>query len=395
MVGSSFLHGAAVVIGKEIVDALRDRRSLVSASTYALLAPLAVGLALHALARDRSADRPLTVSMTGAANASSLVSYLRQQSITAHETPDAVADVRTGQCDVAIVVTPKYGSRFRAAEPAPVELVYDGSRGASTARADRLRRAVSAYSQQVMETRLLLRGILPDSVRAIDVHDRDVSSAAGRAVRLLAMLPIFLLVAAFTGGMSVAIDATAGERERGSLESLLLQPVSPGSVVLGKWVTAAALSAATVALMIAIVAAVLALPQLRAIDLPIGLSWQDALALAAVLFPLALLAPALQMLVSLFATSYKEAQTQVSLLLLLPTVPGFLIAFGSMADSSWLRMVPIVAQQLLASDVLSGQTPGPSTCAGAGAVTALATAVTLGAGARLIAHERIVQGQTV
>lgn len=394
MSSSSFLCGATVVMRKEWRDALRDRRSLASAATYAVIAPLAIGLALHALARDRSADAPLTISMTGVERAPSLVSYLSQQSVTIHETADAAAVVRRSTGDVAIVIPTEYGSRLQAAEPAPVALFYNGANTSSIARADRVRRLIAAYGTQIAETRLLLRGVTPDAVRPIDVNDRDVSSAAGRAVRLLAMVPIFLLIAAFTGGMGIAIDATAGERERGSLESLLLQPVSPGAIVVGKWVTAAALSAATVVLMIALVAAVLTLPQLRTIDLPIGLSWREAGALAIVLLPLALLAPALQMLAAVFAKSYKEAQTQVSLLLLLPTIPGFLIAFGSLADSIWLRLAPIVSQQLLATDVLSGQPPGPLAFAGSAAATAVATVIALVAAARFVVHERIVHGRS-
>ena len=390
----SFFSSAVVVMRKELVDAMRDRRSLMSVSTYALFAPLAVGLALHALARDRSADQAVAVMVSGAASAPSLVSYLRQQLVTVTDTADAAAAVRARQADIAIAVTSDYGRRFESAEPAALELFYDGTSALSIGRADRIRRAVNAYGQQVADTRLLLRGITPDAVRPIEIKDRDISSASGRAGRLLAMLPIFLLVAAFTGGMSIAIDATAGERERGSLESLLLQPVPAGAIVLGKWVTAAALSAASIGLMIAAMAALLALPQLRTIDLPIGLSLHDALSLAAVLLPLAWLAPAMQMLASLFSTSAKEAQTQVSLLLLVPTVPGFLIAFGSVGDSQWLRLLPIVSQQMMVGDVLSGRPPEPMLFALTAGFSLIATITLLWIAARLIAHERIVLGRT-
>jgi sodium transport system permease protein len=385
-----------VVLKKEIVDALRDRRSLVSSSMYAVWAPMAVAIALSALARDRSDDHPLILPVAGSEQARSLVSYLRQQpSITIVDAPpDPSGAVRTRALDVAIVIPENYGARFASARPAPVELVYDASRIDSTIRADRVRRLINGYGKQVAETRLLLRGIVPDAVWPLDLKDRDVSTADGRAGRLLAMLPVFLLVAAFTGGMSVAIDATAGERERGSLEPLLLHPVQPGAIVLGKWIAAAIVSAATVALMIVITRGVLSLPQVRAIDLPVGLSSADTVVAGIVLVPVALLAPALQMLVSVVAASYKEAQTQVSLLLLVPTVPGFLLTFGAIADSPWLRRAPIVSQQLLVTDVLAGRIVNWPSVALAAALTMGVTAAALAATAHLLTRERIVQGRS-
>jgi sodium transport system permease protein len=206
------------------------------------------------------------------------------------------------------------------------------------------------------------------------------------------MLPIFLLVAAFTGGMNIAVDATAGERERGSLEALLVQPIATGSVVLGKWAAAAAGSAISVVLMLAVTSSVLALPQIRVIDLPIGLSFDEAVVAAVILMPLALLAPALQMLVSVFATSYKEAQTHVSLLLLVPTVPGFLVSFGSLTDSALLRLTPIVSQQYLLTDMFGGVMPTPVATAGAAAATIVSAGMALAMTSFLLSRERLFTG---
>ena len=206
------------------------------------------------------------------------------------------------------------------------------------------------------------------------------------------MLPVFLLVAAFAGSMSVAIDATAGERERNSLETLLIHPVAPDAIVLGKWAAAALVSAATLVLMVVITASVLSLPQIRSIDLPIGLSSNDATVLLLILVPLAFLAPALQMLTSVFATSYKEAQTQVSLLLLVPTIPGFLLAFGWLTEKWWHRVAPILSQQLLVSDVLAGRIPGVLTIL-LPALTTLVVALTaIVISARLLTRERVARG---
>ena len=206
------------------------------------------------------------------------------------------------------------------------------------------------------------------------------------------LLPVFLLVAAFAGSMSVAIDATAGERERNSLEPLMIHPVSPVSIMVGKWVAAAVVSTATVILMVAITAVVLSLPQIRAIDLPVGLSSRDALAVLLILAPLAFLAPSLQMLTSVFATSYKEAQTQVSLLLLVPMIPGFLLAFGSVSEKWWHRVAPIVSQQLLLGDVLGGRMPGPFAILLPATATLITAVAAVGLTSRLLTRERVARG---
>ena len=387
------LQHAIVVFRKEIIDAVRDRRSLLSASMYAVWAPVAVGIALSAIARDRAPDQPLTVAIQGGERAEALVRYLQQQSVTLVDRPvDLQGAVRSHAQPVALLVRDEYGDRFEDVRPAPVELIFDGSRPASVGQADRLRRLLNAYDQQVADTRLLLRGITPEVTDAVKVEDRDLSSAASRAGRMLAMLPVFLLVAAFAGSMSVAIDATAGERERNSLESLLIHPVSPASIVLGKWGAAALVSAATLVLMVVVTAAVLSMPQIRSIDLPIGLSSSDAVVVLLILVPLAFLAPALQMLTSVFATSYKEAQTQVSLLLLVPTIPGFLLAFGSLTEKWWHRIAPILSQQLLVSDVLAGRMPGVLAILLPAVTTMVAALAAIVVSASLLTRERVARG---
>lgn len=382
-----------VVFQKELRDALRDRRSLLSAAMYAVWAPLVVALALSALARDRLDEAPLTLAVVGHEHAPSLLRYLEGHTVAVVRVEaDPAAAVRAGQFDVALAVDADYRARFAGVRPAPVAIYYDGARTRSIGRAERLRDLLAAYSRDVAETRLLLRGLTPEVTAALAVHERDVSTAAGRAARVLAMLPLFLLLSAFVGGMNVAIDTTAGERERGSLESLLLQPVAPLAISAGKWLAAAVVSAATVALMIGITIVTLGLPLVRRIDLPIGLAGADAASVLLVLLPLALAAPALQMLVSVFARSYKEAQTQVSLLLLVPMLPGFLAAFGSLGDSATLALMPILSQQLLVTDVLAGRAVGTGEILTSALPTAGLTAAALLLTARLLAREHVLRG---
>jgi sodium transport system permease protein len=221
----------------------------------------------------------------------------------------------------------------------------------------------------------------------------DLSSAASRAAFALASFPVFLLMAAFVGGMNVAIDTTAGERERGSLEPLLVHAVPRMDLVVGKWMAAVAFSLVAVLLTLLFSFLVLRWDGLQGLDIPVALSVHDALGLLMLLLPLALLAPALQMLIALFARSFKEAQTQLSLLMFLPMVPGLLLSFQSFEPQPWMHGVPILAEQVLMRDLLYGKVIPPSALALTVGATLVLAAVCLGATSRLLRHERIVLGR--
>ncbi len=233
----------------------------------------------------------------------------------------------------------------------------------------------------------------PQIIRPLQVEARDLSTTASRAALALATLPIFLLMATFLGGMNVAIDTTAGERERGSLESLLVHAVPRRDLVLGKWMAAVAFNLLSVALTLLLSFLVLRWDRLQKTDVPVSLSVDGALRFLLLLLPLALLAPALQMLLALFARSFKEAQTQLSLLMLLPMVPGLLLSFQSFEAQPWMRIVPILAEQILMRDLLYGQTLAVSTQVLTAGATLAFTALCLGATTRLLHHERIVLGR--
>ncbi|MBP6703249.1 MAG: ABC transporter permease [Vicinamibacteria bacterium] len=344
------------ILRKESREIWRDRRSLGSGLFYGIWGPLVMALALTALARDRGSDAPLDLAVSGANQAPSLMAFLSERQVANVQAPsDSIAEVRARRLPVALVISNDYGADFRRARPATVTLVYDGSWTQSRSKAERVKSLLGEYARRVNDTRLILRGVSPTAITALEVAERDLATPAGRAATVLALLPIFVLLAAFIGGMSVAADLTAGERERGSLESLLLNPASRLTIVLGKWAAASVVGLATVALTIGVSHAMLRHPRVQAIDLPVGLSGADALQMALVLAPLTLFASALQILIGLLAKTYKEAQTQLSLLTFLPMLPGFLFAFGSLQPAEWMLWVPMVGQHVAMSDIVRGE----------------------------------------
>jgi sodium transport system permease protein len=208
---------------------------------------------------------------------------------------------------------------------------------------------------------------------------------------VMGTLPLFVLLAAFVGGMSVAADVTAGERERGSLEALLMNPVPRLALVAGKWAATALVALATIFVTLAMSHTILEHPRVQAIDLPVGVSLTDAVAMWLLLAPLALLVTAVQLLVALQARTYKEAQTQLSLMMFLPMIPGFLFAFGTLQPADWMIRLPVLGQHLMIADIVRGRTPDTSAAASLAVITLLSAGAALYIASTLLSHERIVR----
>jgi sodium transport system permease protein len=359
-----------------------------------LFGPLVLAMTLSTVAKSNDDTAPLHLTVAGAGHAPSLVRFLEQNGAEiVHPTGDVEDAVRRGDLKLALVIPDDYGKNFRTSRPARVELIHDASRMGSGTQVRRVERLLDRYNVQVATLRLTARGISPQVALPVRVAPVDLSTAASRAAFALASFPVFLLMAAFIGGMNVAIDTTAGERERGSLETLLVHAVPRSDLVMGKWMAAVVFNLAAVVLTLFFSFLVLRWDGLKGLDIPLALSVPDALRLLALLLPLALLAPALQMLIALFARSFKEAQTQLSLLMFLPMIPGLLLSFQSFEPRPWMHAVPILAEQVLMRDLMYGKVIAPSTLAlTVGATLALAAAC-LGATSRLLRHERIVLGR--
>lgn len=380
------------VLHKELREIIRDRRSLFSGLFYGVWGPMVMGIALLALARDRADIGTMPLVVDAPSRAPSLVAFLESRAIAVSAAQgDLEAAVRNRHAPIALQIDDRYGSNFVNARTAKLTLLYDATWGESARHAARLRTTLAEYARGVGETRLMLRGVAPSAIAAVRVIERDFSTAPARAAGVLATMPIFILLAAFVGGMSVAADLTAGERERGSLESLLLHPVNRLSIVTGKWLAVAAVAIVTVGVTVLMSQVVLRHPRLQNVDLPIGLPVPDALSIVLLLAPLALLAAAVQLLVALFARTYKEAQTQLSFLIFAPMVPGFLFAFGSLQAAPWMKLTPMLGQHILVMDIVRGQAAATVSVIGVTAVTLAVTVLALCAATVLLGRESILR----
>jgi sodium transport system permease protein len=351
-----------IVMQKELRESLRDRRTVVNSLLIApILLPFFFVMVLKlALARSvSSADEPAPVTVVNADAAQNLVQQLRERGLEVSLREGTEADIRrwiAGQNDlVVIAVPPAFGERFSGGKPAAVQLYADGSNTEAGKRGARVRQAIGGYSALVAALRLQARGVSPTVVQPIVIDGIDVSTPSARATLMLGMLSYIILLATLMGGLYLAIDATAGERERGSLESLLTLPVVREHLIYGKIAATSVMMLASLALVTTSVSFSLKALPLETFGMTAnfgaGVVWSVFLAVA----PFVLVGAALLTVVASFTRTYKEAQSWLGIVLLVPTVPIVIATVLDVTPRASLMLVPSLSQHLLIQRLIRGE----------------------------------------
>ncbi len=382
-----------VVYFKEMRDHWRDRRSVFGALLLPILGPFLLIFALS-LIEQQVGEFSLEIPVEGAEHAPELIAFFQAagaEIVAAPEDPKtAVAD---GAVPLVLRVDEEFTERFRESRSAPVELVVDDSNQASQRDIRMVRQLLGAYAEQLTNQRLIARGIAPSVTRPIALRERSVSRPEESSVQLLGMIPLLLLLATFTGGMNVAIDATAGERERDSLEPLLLNPVPRWQIVLGKWLATSTFALGVVGVAILGFVVTMQVVDTSEFGLPLRFGLGHAASAYLLLAPLALLASALQMLVATFARTFKEAQTYLSLVSVVPIAPALYLMLDPQPTAAWMMALPALGQVAAMNDVLGGNALDPIHVAIVWGTSLAYLAAALYAVSRLLRRETIIFGR--
>jgi sodium transport system permease protein len=382
------------ILRKELRDHLRDRRSIFSGLLMPLLGP-AMMLGLFALlASWMREDRPLRMPVVGAKNAPTLIAFLQRHGALVESAPaDYEAQVRDGKLDFALSVPEDYAKEFEAGRSAPLQLIEDSSLNKSRPQVLRARRLLDAWVRRTSALRMIARGVSPTLVSPLELTEVDLATPEKTAANVLAMLPVYLLMAVFVGGLYLAIDCTAGERERGSLEALLVNPVGRGAIVMGKWLAVAVATLAAVLVSLSGFAVALEALPLQNLGVRFHFGAATVAGLLAACVPMALFASALQMTLAFFARSFKEATTYLSLLMMVPILPAVFFAVQPVKSALWMMLLPVVGQTLLMGDAMRGEPSPASWYALAGLASLAGSAALLAWAARLLKSEKIVFGR--
>ncbi len=360
----SMMSTLMTVMRKELRDLSRDRRTLLLTLLFGpLLYPvLLLGMGKLAESRVRTQiEQPLQIPTIGADNAPNLVRFLAAQGLNTAPAPKDLAEaIRSQEIDVALRISDDFGQDWADGKPALVEVIKDSTRRAAEVPSARLEAALATYNGQVGALRLMARGIDAQVARPLDVARQDLASAEAKRGMILSMLlPVLLTLTSFIGGAYLVMDATAGERERQSLEPLLATPGSRSAIVSGK--IAAACVVGFVSLLLTLVAfKVSAQIAPGNIGRQFNMNVASMLQMLLVMLPMLMIGTSLLTFLSAAAKSMKEAQSHMTWLMLLPMMPGYALVAYPLKSELWQYAVPFLSQNQMLLKVIRHETITPS-----------------------------------
>jgi sodium transport system permease protein len=345
------------IFAKETLDNIRDRRTLLSSFSLSVLSPLLfVGLMVFILDRAVGAsDAKPEAQLIGGEHAPTLVAWLRSQGATLTEVKifEPRLAVIAGDSDLIMVVPADFADGFNDGT-SHVQLIHDSSKfGDASRHYNQLRAYIGGYSRLLGRMRLQVRGIDARIVDPINIQTLDTASPGARALSVLASFPYLLVLVIFMGGFYLAIDTTAGERDHGSLEPLLTQPVARFALVLGKLGATSAFAFIALGVFLIIFAVAVPFVPFHRIGMSLTFGPGKLAAILLLCLPLIMLAAALLTVVAGFAKSFKEAQTYLSVVIFIPTLPLIITGILGVDPSTPLMLIPSLSQSLLVSELLS------------------------------------------
>lgn len=346
-----------VVLRKELRDHLRDRRSLILALFYPLLGPLLLGGGLYftGSSLEHREEQVVEAPAIGVEYASQIVELAKELNVRFVDAPeDPKVAVRDGRIPL-VVVFPEEArteARFKV-------IVYENlSRVGNVAATYRVRNAIQLYNAKVAADLIRGAGLTRAQMSPLTIESVSVSRETNIAVYFYNLMPPLVIFMIFLSGVHLAIDTTAGERERGSLEPLLIAPVERWELMLAKALAAFIFTAVSVAFNLAAFQALLAFAAGSSEELLPPPPTSAFIAMFFVAIPIMAVAVTLQMSVAVITRSMKEAQIYLGLLPLVPALPGMIMVLAPMTPAFWNTSVPVLGQ-LLVFNLLTAGEPVP------------------------------------
>ena len=388
----SFWRTAWVVFRKEILDSRRDRRTLMSALFGSLLTPLLL-FGQFRMFDDKFEDaQDISLAVVHGEQMPALLDGLRDRGINIIDAPaDPRAAVESGELPFVLQLDQDFARQWKNTGGGSMELLYGDLETTDTVRMESVKDRLQEISQEIAIGRLTNRGIAVSLLRPLQMKEERLVGENARPNQILGMFGFVLMMSAFVSTMYVSIDATAGERERQSLEPILLTGTKPKALLAGK-----SLSVAVVGLLVMTLGWIGSMMAWAAseggmVSTPFSLQ-------AAVLGFLGFLGAipliiCMQLLVYTYARSFREAQVYASFLMLAPTMTGFFLQLAEV-DSTSLLMLPLIGQQLFVGRCISGNLTGLPELAVGTVISLLLAVVCWLATARLLSQEKIVYARS-
>ena len=371
---------AWAVYRKELLDALRDRRTLMTVLLSSVaIGPLVLVLISQLVAgvEKRAEARELVV--VGIEHAPTLANFIARQTFTVRAAPadyeQALRDSRLGA--PVLVIGPDFEAELSSGRGPLIEVVSSAANPRAQGGLGQTLRVLRSFNQEQATLRLALRGVAPSMLEAVRLEERDLADPATRAAQLATMVPFFVLMAVLYGALNAALDTTAGERERGSLEPLLMTPPARLALVLGKWG-----AVTSVGLLIAVLSCLSFLPgqwllRSEALSAMFRFGFGEALSFIALLTPLAAALAALLMAIAIRCKTFKEAQANATVVMLAVSLLPLFTLLNQEGVAGWHLWLPALAQTTLMGRVLKGEPLAGADVASATGVCLLLTVAAL------------------
>lgn len=349
-----------IVMRKELRETLREKRTLGMLALATLLYPLMIGFMMHKLIdkSTKSEREGIEVMVIGADQAPTLMAQLGQNNITVQRSgpldEEAIGEVLRARKMVAVLrLSDDFTENYYAMRPARVEVWYDSATETGSQRREVVE-VLQNYGSNVAGARLLAHGVSPAALSPIVVQRYDTGTNASRSAMLIGSVIGILFFPAFMLSMSAAVDSTAGERERRSLEILMAQPAHTWELVGGKWLAASLLGIVGVTIGLVLAHLLLRWLPLEEIGMTWSLGWGELALVCLVTVPLSLLAGALYVALAMNSKSFKEAQTVLSFVMIAPLAPGLIVSMLDLKTAQWMYLVPVLSNQTLLKELSKG-----------------------------------------
>lgn len=365
------LRNIGTIFKKEMTDTLRDRRTLIFMLLVPIVAiPLLIMFTSSMLVSTvtKAQEEKASIVIIGMENLppdlrDSLLNSSRMdvRPEAGYEGVDPLEGLRAGEFMALVEIPENFQNALEMESPTEIEIYYDMAEMKSDFAVDKLKDIFHPYRDQVVEQRLSERDISADILLPFEITSQNVASAQKVAGKELgAMLPYLIIIMCFLGAMYPAIDLAAGEKERGTLETLLVSPASRGEFVIGKYlvilttgIVAALLSMASLTFSMNYMADEM-LGQVTTELLALEFNFEMVILIIMIVLPLAGIFASVLLSVSIFARSFKEAQSYITALNMFIILPAFISFLPGIELDFKMSLIPIVNVSLIIKDAISG-----------------------------------------
>jgi sodium transport system permease protein len=341
------------LLSKELKEAFRDRRAMMMAMMMAVMAPVMIFAMSKVMIKEAVETPAIYLKVTGAEYAPKLIKALDDENILLFSDVPNDEKVIWDDRNLTLTIPDSFNQDMLEGKTIDIYLSADYSEKANMSPVRRINNTINNFSRAIGYKRLLVRGIDVRLLQPIKIIEQDTSLPNSNAMIISMMLGLYLLMAAFMSGLPVAIDASAGERERNVLEMLLCQPVSTVKIVAAKLCCASLIACIGVLLTLSLTSFSVSFIDLTKIGASFNLDAFTITALLLLLLPICFFASALQLFVAFQSKNFKEAQSMVSMIIMLPAMVPVIMMFVD-DKPRWLEWLPISGQSLIMEDLFKG-----------------------------------------